>query len=71
MIVTRRRFLHASTSAAAAAFVLGNLDTWCAATGNEFRALRRNVGVFFGRGGTIGCLAGPEALLVVDSQYPE
>jgi len=71
MIVNRRRFLQASSSAAAAAFFLGNLDAWGAATGNEFRALRRNVGLFHGRGGTIGWLAGPDALLVVDSQYPE
>lgn len=37
----------------------------------EFRPLRRNVGIFIGRGGTIGWLASPEALVVVDTQFPD
>ena len=37
----------------------------------EFRALRRNVGVFTGRGGTIGWLAAPEALAIVDTQFAD
>ena len=36
-----------------------------------FRALRRNVGIFNGRGGTIGWLASADALAVVDTQFPE
>lgn len=37
----------------------------------EFRALRRNVGIFTGRGGTIGWLSSPDALAIVDTQFPE
>ena len=32
--------------------------------------LRRGVGLFTERGGTIGYLAGPDALAIVDTQYP-
>ena len=37
----------------------------------EFRALRRDVGLFTGRGGTIGWLANKDGLLVVDTQFPD
>lgn len=37
----------------------------------EFRPLRRGVGLFTGRGGTIGWLSSTEALVVVDTGYPE
>ncbi len=37
----------------------------------EFRPLRRDVGLFTGRGGTIGWLANNDALLVVDTQFPD
>ena len=37
----------------------------------EFKPLRRNVGIFTGRGGTIGWLAGKDALAVVDTQFPD
>ena len=37
----------------------------------EFRELRRNVGVFTGRGGTIGWLAAKDALAIVDTQFPD
>jgi glyoxylase-like metal-dependent hydrolase (beta-lactamase superfamily II) len=37
----------------------------------EFTPLRRNVGFFSERGGTIGWLASADALVVVDSQFPE
>ena len=37
----------------------------------EFRALRRNVGLFNGRGGSIGWLFSPDALVAIDSEYPE
>ena len=35
-----------------------------------FRPLRRNVGVFTGSGGSIGWLASAEALVAVDTQFP-
>ena len=37
----------------------------------EFRALRRDVGIFTGRGGTIGWLANKDALAAVDTQFPD
>jgi glyoxylase-like metal-dependent hydrolase (beta-lactamase superfamily II) len=37
----------------------------------EFKSLRRDVGLFTGRGGTIGWLANKDALLVVDTQFPD
>jgi len=37
----------------------------------EFRSLRGNVGLFTGRGGTIGWLAAPDALVAVDTQFPD
>ncbi len=35
----------------------------------EFKPLRRNTGLFTGRGGTIGWLASPGALAVIDTQF--
>lgn len=37
----------------------------------KFEELRRGVGLFTGRGGTIGWLANKDALVVVDTQFPE
>ncbi|MFI5337239.1 MAG: MBL fold metallo-hydrolase [Opitutales bacterium] len=37
----------------------------------SFQPLRRNTGYFTGRGGTIGWLADPAALVVVDTQFPD
>ena len=37
----------------------------------EFKPLRRNTGVFTGRGGTIGWLASPSAVIVIDTQFPD
>ena len=37
----------------------------------EFRPLRRGVGLFTGRGGTIGWLSSKEALAIVDTQFPD
>jgi glyoxylase-like metal-dependent hydrolase (beta-lactamase superfamily II) len=37
----------------------------------EFKPLRRNTGLFNGRGGTIGWLASPNALVVIDTQFPD
>src|SRR3954464_8599584 len=36
-----------------------------------FEDLRRGVGLFSGRGGTIGWLASRDGVLVVDSQFPD
>lgn len=37
----------------------------------EFKALRRDVGIFTGRGGSIGWLASKDALVAVDTQFPD
>ena len=37
----------------------------------EFRALRRNVGYFTCRGGTIGSLVNADGIVAVDAQFPE
>jgi cyclase len=37
----------------------------------EFKDVRRNVGVFTARGGTIGYLVTPDAVVVVDSQFAD
>ncbi len=37
----------------------------------RFEAIRRNVGYFTARGGTIGWLSNKEALVTVDTQYPD
>jgi glyoxylase-like metal-dependent hydrolase (beta-lactamase superfamily II) len=37
----------------------------------EFRELRRGVGLFAGRGGTIGWLANADAVAAVDTQFPD
>lgn len=37
----------------------------------EFKPLRRNTGIFSGRGGTIGWLASPSGLIVIDTQFPD
>jgi len=37
----------------------------------EFKALRRNTGIFTGRGGTIAWLASPAGLAVIDTQFPD
>ena len=37
----------------------------------EFKAVRRNVGTFTARGGTIGYLVTPDAVIVIDSQFAD
>ena len=37
----------------------------------EFKPLRRGVGLFTARGGTIGWLVNPEALAAIDTQFPD
>jgi cyclase len=42
-----------------------------APTVTEFKLLRRDVGIFTGRGGSIGYLANKDALVAVDTQFPD
>ena len=75
MSVSRRDFL-ATSAAAAAAGIVGRplfLHGWQGqgpAPQPVFTAIRRNVGYFSMRGGTIGFLVNPGAVVVVDSQFP-
>lgn len=84
--LSRRDFLRNSASFAALTCLVGHRAFAQAApsgTGSltgastppafvpEFRLLRRNVGMFTARGGTIGWLASPEALAVVDTQFAD
>lgn len=75
MSLTRRDFLTTSAAAAAAA-TLGRPILAGAWQGQgpppspTFTPLRRNVGYFTMRGGTIGYLVNPGAVVVVDSQFP-
>ena len=68
---TRRAFLQlAGTGLAAAPFVgLPHLRATFSVDG--FTELRRGVGTFTARGGTIGWLLREEAVVLVDAQFPE
>ena len=73
MSTTRREFLATSALAALAA-ALGRprlAGAWQQVQAQPvFTSIRRNVGFFTMRGGTIGYLASPGAVAVVDSQFP-
>ena len=72
----RRDFIVASSLGFAGA--LGHRSLFAQARGGaqpaampEFKDVRRNVGTFFARGGTIGYLVTPDAVVVVDSQFAD
>jgi cyclase len=73
MTTSRRDFL-ASSAAAALAAAIGRPSFLGAFQGQQatptFTPIRRNVGFFTMRGGTIGYLASAGGVVVVDSQYP-
>jgi glyoxylase-like metal-dependent hydrolase (beta-lactamase superfamily II) len=73
MSLTRRDFL-ATSAAAALAGTLGRPSLVRALQGQApqpvFTPIRRNVGFFTMRGGTIGYLVNPGGVVVVDSQFP-
>jgi glyoxylase-like metal-dependent hydrolase (beta-lactamase superfamily II) len=70
--MNRRTFLY-TTSAALAAWPLRS--AWAfqgqPAPTPKFETIRRNVGYFTMRGGTIGWLIGPDAVVIVDTQYAD
>lgn len=72
MSLTRRDFL--ATSAAAAVGILGRpmlASAWQGQAAQPvFTPIRRNVGYFTMRGGTIGYLVNTGGVVVVDSQFP-
>ena len=73
MSISRRDFL-ATTAAAAVAGTLGRPSFVSALQGQAaspvFTPIRRNVGFFTMRGGTIGYLMNSNGVVVVDSQFP-
>lgn len=70
--MNRREFVGHSSLLVSAGLLFGP-RVWAAgaAAVTEFRPLRRNVGVFTGRGGTIGWLSNGDGLAVVDTQFPD
>jgi cyclase len=74
---TRRQFIYSSAYAAAGGALLrlpayGQTPPQPTATvPTSFEDLRRNVGIFTGRGGTIGWLAVPDGVVAVDAQFPD
>lgn len=77
MKLNRREFFVLSSGALTAlpiARLLGQAQPPAAAAPSwtpVFTPVRRNVNVFTGRGGTIGWLSNKDALIVVDTQYPD
>lgn len=65
----RRDFLR--SSALAGAGLLIPFNPFKTLRQGTFTPLRRNTGIYTERGGTIGWLASEDALIAVDSQYPE
>ena len=74
--MNRREFIRTSlvlsAGAAAARRTWGQAALLAApAPASLFRPLRGDVGIFTGKGGTIGWLASKDALAVVDTQFPD
>ncbi|HKH69981.1 MAG TPA: MBL fold metallo-hydrolase, partial [Vicinamibacterales bacterium] len=74
----RRDFiLRSSLAVAAGALMRGRLFAQQAPAAAQpptvpmFGSLRRNVGTFTARGGTMGWLVGPDAIVVIDSQFAD
>lgn len=76
-MATRRDFLTGSAAALVGAIVTKSLPARAQARGQSqavtpvFTVMRRNVGFFTGRGGTIGYLVNDTGVVVVDSQFPD
>lgn len=64
----RREFLRHSAAAVAGSSLLRYLPDF---QSDGFREIRNGIGIFEKRGGTIGWLATDDALVVIDSQFPE
>src|SRR4051812_40083009 len=74
-MTNRRDFLASSALAALAVTVGRSRSAWGSGILQPqaqpvFTLIRRNVGYFTMRGGTIGYLVSPRAVVVVDSQFP-
>ena len=74
MSVNRREFVQVSALTAAATVLpaaAGAQQPAAPPAPAVFTPLRRNVGIFNQRGGTIGWLVSPDGLLVVDTQFAD
>jgi glyoxylase-like metal-dependent hydrolase (beta-lactamase superfamily II) len=72
--MNRREFIRSSllvTAGVAAPRLMKAQAAPASVPATKFTPLRRDVGVFTGRGGTIGWLASKDALAVVDTQFPD
>ncbi len=76
MTLSRRQFLYLSSLAGTAVSL--PLPRWvlaqapaAASPATAFAPIRRNVGIFTGRGGTIGWMINRDALIVIDTQFPD
>ena len=72
MPVSRRQFIVLS-SLAVGCVPLARLRAWqtAPAPNARFETIRQNVGYFAAKGGTIGWLVNADAVVVVDTQYPD
>lgn len=70
MSVSRRQFIVLS-SIAFGSVPFSRVRAWQAAPAVRFETIRRNVGYFTGKGGTIGWLVNPQAVVVVDTQFAD
>ena len=66
----RREFLLKSALMGTAAMIPAH-KLFAAVQESPFKTVRRNVGTFTGRGGTIGWLVNSDATVAVDSQFPQ
>lgn len=75
MTWSRRQFVWTSSMAAAGGVLRGlpvlGQQPAAPPTVTRFELVRNKVGLFTGRGGTIGWLILPEGVVVVDSQFPD
>ena len=72
MSISRRTFLTRTALIAAAASIPSSLRSFGSTPiARNFTPIRRGVGIFEARGGTIGWLVRPEALIAIDSQFPD
>lgn len=71
MNLTRRELLEFAVVGALTPFASVAAAQTSAVPSVSFTSLRRDVGIFTGRGGTIGWLVTPDAVVVVDSQFPD
>jgi cyclase len=72
MRIDRRQFIVVSSGAFAAAPLARIFaQTPAAPAVMAFTDVRRNVGIFTGRGGTIGWLVNPDAVVAVDTQFAD